>query len=268
MKKLYALTVPALFMLSFQNCSEVDLSRSLSVSASGITESFPTSDVLTEPETPVEELPLVEKVTQFNFAAADFTIEAPLFLGEGFIGNTVVTSDPVDSGLASIEVTIEEAGEYVVHAVVTAPSGTENSFFVDFDQLPVVTTVWHIPLSLEPALRTVAWGAPGVNPRHVFVLSEGVHTLYFRGREVGPELRSVQVNKFLGATEPEPTTLIGIDGQFSLDPDGIVLQRMNDFEACKVLNPIAVQRVSDDATLQPAFDALLSLYRGKDCPEI
>ena len=100
---------------------------------------------------------------------------------------------------------IEVAGDYVVHAMVDAPDGASDSFFVNIDEDPLDLSeywIWDIrPWTDGFELLTVTgWGngsggaEPEFDPK-VFNLEAGPHVLYIRGREAYTRLDWVRIEK-------------------------------------------------------------------------
>ena len=105
-------------------------------------------------------------------------------------GKYIQTSIP-NAGNATYTITVPHAGDYVIWCRVLAPSFHQDSFFVSMDDGPEDiydaaeqswSGVWQ---------RTRVNGRGGtdgrtplrLNPR-IFHLSEGVHQLLFKGREI------------------------------------------------------------------------------------
>lgn len=92
-------------------------------------------------------------------------------------------------GKAVFTVTVPKDGEYVVKAVVDAPSEDANSFFLNFDKQPEdPLMIWDIEVTKGFEERVVSWRGNGdsstdeFTPK-VFKLTAGEHTLIVIGRE-------------------------------------------------------------------------------------
>lgn len=147
-----------------------------------------------------------------SFEATSGAISAPFYIANGAItqpGYTSVTA----GGEAVYTFHLGTAGNYVISAVVTAPSTDNNSFYVNIDAQPTdPLMIWDIPVTLTPTDETVSWrGAGALDPAspsafdaqyapRVFTLSAGGHQLIVRGREG---------NCTLGTITIKPTSLPG-----------------------------------------------------------
>jgi hypothetical protein len=108
--------------------------------------------------------------------------------------------------------TIQEAGDYIVKAIVNAADSGRNSFFVGMDAEPDTLMTWDILLTTGFEERFVTW-RDGAVPFKVFNLASGEHTLIIRGRELSTLLDKVEVAKVPMPTEtPLPTfTAVPLD---------------------------------------------------------
>jgi hypothetical protein len=110
------------------------------------------------------------------------------------------------SGQAVYTFNVSAAGNYVVSALVNAPSTDNNSFFVNIDAQPIdPTMIWDIPVTTGFASQTLSWRGNGTvsstSPSgltaqfapKVFSLSAGAHQLTIRGREGLTELATITV---------------------------------------------------------------------------
>jgi hypothetical protein len=127
------------------------------------------------------------------------TIAAPFVVAAGAISQPV-TTDLAGGGRATYSFTVTNAGDYVIRALVNAPSLTENSFYVNIDaepQDPYMT--WDIlPPTSGFENRIVSWRGNGTADsneiaRVVFTLQAGSHQLIIRGREANAQLDSLNI---------------------------------------------------------------------------
>jgi hypothetical protein len=106
------------------------------------------------------------------------------------IGNT-------SGGTASYNVTITNAGNYEIQALVYAPSANANTFLVNIDGQPQNPgMIWDItPLTSGFEERTVSWRGDGSASSDqfvpmIFTLSAGSHQIVFVGGDPGTALAS------------------------------------------------------------------------------
>jgi len=134
-----------------------------------------------------------------TFEAEAGLIEAPLSAVGGKVSQAAETT-LATAGKASYRFTISAAGDYVVKAMLNAPSEASNSFFFSIDQEPTdPSAIWDV-VSLTSGVqeRVASWrgngtyASPQFSPK-VFSLGAGVHTLFIRGREGGAALDSILV---------------------------------------------------------------------------
>ncbi len=141
-----------------------------------------------------------------EFPTAAGLIETPFTTESGALSQSVQTYDPGPGGRARWRVTIPETGYYTVTASVSAPSATENSFFIDWDKESYPVR-WDIPITKGFEMRTARW--PGEDPR-VWELTKGVHTLIIRGREPNTLIDSIRVETYkgeVGETQKQAETI-------------------------------------------------------------
>ncbi len=133
-----------------------------------------------------------------SIAASEAKLTAPMALKDGAISQPAQT-DVSAGGKAVFEFTVPKDGDYVVHAVVSAPDDDNNSFYVNVDKAPTEDPlmIWDIDLTSGFEERIVNWrgngeaGADEFNPK-VFKLTAGAHKLYLVGREPA-KLKSVSI---------------------------------------------------------------------------
>src|SRR4051812_22307533 len=116
------------------------------------------------------------------------TITAPLVLKDGAIGQSSQTELP-DGGKATLVFSVPTAGNYVIHALVNAPSEDANSFYVNIDAAPEdPMMIWDMEVTNGFENRVVSWrgngdaGTDEFTPK-VFKLTAGEHKLMIVGRE-------------------------------------------------------------------------------------
>ena len=143
-----------------------------------------------KPAAPAKEAPAVIPVSSA-------VITKPFVLKDGAISQPVQT-EVADGGKAVFTVTIAKAGNYVVHAVVNAPSEDENSFYLNFDAPPEdPLMIWDMSVTKGFEERIVSWRGSGDQDSDefipkVFKLTAGEHKLIIAGREPG-SLKSISI---------------------------------------------------------------------------
>jgi len=157
--------------------------------------------------------------TNLTFASTSGTISAPFVINSGAImqaANTGVTA----GGQAIYTFNISVAGDYVVSALVNAPSTDNNSLFVNIDAQPTdPTMIWDIPVTTGFASQTVSWrgtgtvsstSASGLTAQYgpkVFSLTAGTHQLIIRGRESNVQVGTITIARSGLNTPPPPPTV-------------------------------------------------------------
>jgi parallel beta helix pectate lyase-like protein len=144
-------------------------------------------------------------MSHLSFAAASGTVTSPFYFSNDAIVQPDYTSVAA-GGQAVYTFRISMAGDYVVSALVNAPSLDNNSFFVNIDDQPTdPLMIWDIPVTVGPSMETVTWrGIGGQDPAspsgfnaqytpQVFNLSAGTHQLIVRGREGNCELGEITI---------------------------------------------------------------------------
>lgn len=136
-----------------------------------------------------------------TFASTSGTISAPFYAtNNGAIVQSASTSMTA-GGQAIYTFNISVAGNYVVSALVNAPSTDNNSFFINIDGQPTdPTMIWDVPVTTGFAGRPVSWrgngtvsstSSSGLTAQYapkVFSLTAGTHQLIVRGREGNTQL--------------------------------------------------------------------------------
>jgi len=137
-----------------------------------------------------------------TFQATSATITAPFVLTSNYISQAEQITVPTNSGQAVFSFTIASTGQYIIEALVNAPTGANNSFYVNIDAMPVdPTMIWDMPITSGFEERIVSWrgnGSDGDNQfvPEIFSLSAGTHELIICGREADTELQSVSIVEY------------------------------------------------------------------------
>ena len=135
----------------------------------------------------------------FIFQAGGGDLTAPLVLTNGYLSQSVQTTDPAFGGRVAYSFTVVNAGNYVIRALVNAPNDGNNSFFLNLDGEPLAPMmIWDIPLTTGFEQRMVSWRGNGtdVNSQFlpkIFSLGAGAHQLIVRGREANTQLQSLSI---------------------------------------------------------------------------
>ena len=135
----------------------------------------------------------------FIFQASGGDLTAPLVLTNGYLSQSVQTTDPAFGGRAAFTFTVINAGNYVIKALVNASSDGNNSFFVNLDGEPLAPTmIWDIPITSGFEQRIVSWRGSGSDVNNEFVpksfaISAGTHQLIVRGREANVQLQTLGI---------------------------------------------------------------------------
>lgn len=134
-----------------------------------------------------------------TFAADSGTLTAPFLAVGGIVSQSLLTS-LLGSGEAIYNFTIDIPGNYLVSASLNAPSGSQNSLYINVDGEPTdPLMIWDIPVTSGFTNLTATWrgnatssGPPQFAPK-VFNLTAGTHHLYVRGREPNVQLQSFAI---------------------------------------------------------------------------
>ena len=141
-----------------------------------------------------------------SWEAEQGQITAPFAAENGTVSQKVSTLDPADGGQALYRFIVQDAGDYIVKAVVSAPDDGSNSFFVGMDTEPTTAMIWDIPLTKAFEEQEVTWR--GKTGDVVFNLSAGNHTLIFLGRESRTSLDKIEIAK-VPVFQPTTTAIPG-----------------------------------------------------------
>lgn len=165
-----------------------------------------------------------------SFEAEDGLIESPLQVSSSTVYQT--TSDDgtlTNSGKAEYVIDIPEDGNYIVKAVVDAPSTASNSYYINFDSENVSSEqVWDINLTSGLAERQVSWRGTGTvdenqfDPK-IFNLTAGEHTLILRGREANTIVDKFTIEKVTEEEDPDPSTKFAVGDRVEVSTSGTTL---------------------------------------------
>ncbi|MBV7336059.1 hypothetical protein KFU94_49060 [Chloroflexi bacterium TSY] len=153
-----------------------------SPTATGTPTPTPTSPSSTT-TTPPPTLPTSE------WEAESGAITDPFRINNGIVSQPLETNGPLSGGKASYQFYLNRSGIYIVHAIVNAPTGGANSFYINMDAEPIdPIMIWDIFITDGLEERTVSWRGTGTfdenefSPKE-FTLAKGVHEMILRGRE-------------------------------------------------------------------------------------
>jgi hypothetical protein len=150
--------------------------------------------------------------------AATFAVDSGIFTAPfGDSGGTLsqpLATDVTDGGLAVGSFNIAQTGNYLVTAMVIAPSLSQNTFYVNIDAEPTdPLMIWDIPVSSTLTSRTVSWRGNGNgDPQSdqyipkMFALAAGPHQIYIRGRDANATVGQITIV----AVPPGPTLSISL----------------------------------------------------------
>jgi hypothetical protein len=154
-----------------------------------------------KPNAASEKVSTTNKVSQsaITFSVSAAELSAPLVLTNGYISiSQPEQTDVAGGGKAIFNLTITNAGDYVIQAVVNATDESSNSFFLNFDSPPEdPMMIWDIDVTNGFEERIVSWRGNGdassdeFAPKR-FTLSAGAHKLILVGREPA-QLKSLSI---------------------------------------------------------------------------
>ena len=145
-----------------------------------------------------------------TFQAGAGAITAPFVLTNGYLSQSVQTTDPTAGGRVAYTFTNASAGNFAIQVLVDAPSDGNNSFFVNMDAEPLAPTmICDIPLTSGFEQRMVSWRGNGTDVNNQFVpktfaLPAGVHQFIIRGREGNVQLQRIAIG-----LEPPKLRIVG-----------------------------------------------------------
>ena len=191
-----------------------------------------------------------------TFAADSGAISDPFVATNGTIFQ-VVETDAMNGGLAIYSFDLANGGDYLVSALVNAPSDTNNSLYVNTDDEPTdPLMIWDIPVSTGFVSRTVSWRGNGTedpataqySPK-VFTLTAGTHQLIIRGREANTTLSTISIQ----ATPPTLQINTSAAGSVVLSVVGQPGQTYNVLSSQDLAAWITIGTVTLDATGSSQF---------------
>jgi hypothetical protein len=140
-----------------------------------------------------------------TFASTSGTLSAPFYITNNAIDQPAYTT-LLAGGQATYTFSLSSAGDYVVSALVSAPTTDNNSLFVNIDAQPTdPTMIWDVPVRSGFASQMVSWRGNGTvsssSPSgiaaqyapKVFSLATGTHQLIVRGREGNCQLGTITI---------------------------------------------------------------------------
>ena len=145
-------------------------------------------------------LPTNSPPSGLTFAADSGTITGPFVKSGGTLSQSATTGI-TGGGRAAYSFNVVNAGNYLVSAMVIAPSQAENSLYVNIDAEPTdPLMIWDIPVSSALTNATVSWRGTGnsdpATAQYVpkaFYLSAGAHQLIIVGREANTTLGTITI---------------------------------------------------------------------------
>ena len=165
--------------------------------------------------------------TSLTFQATSGVITAPFAVTGNYVSQPNTTTTIAGDGEATYTFSITNAGNYVIQALVNAPSDSANSFYVNIDAQPVDPTMsWDIfPMTTNFQYRIVSWRGTGTDTNNqyipkIFTLATGTHQIIFAGREANTQLESFSILE-LPATPQNLRILPNVSGtapSFSAGP--------------------------------------------------
>lgn len=115
-------------------------------------------------------------------------VTAPLVLKDDAISQPAQT-EVAEGGKAIFTISVPKDGNYVIHAVVNAPSEDANSFYLNVDAQPEdPLMIWDIDVTTGFEERVVSWRGNGDASSNEFApktfkLTAGEHKVIIVGRE-------------------------------------------------------------------------------------
>lgn len=146
--------------------------------------------------------PSAPPLSGLSFEAEAGSVTAPFYALNGSVKQDVQTTVAADGGRLSFTFSITNAGTYTVTAMVNAPDGGSDSFFVNIDSEPGDLNVWSIPNTVGFEWRGVRYA--GETNDHAFALTAMAHVLIFRGREANCAIDRVTVVPVAAPIPPQP----------------------------------------------------------------
>ena len=138
-----------------------------------------------------------------TLGVASGSISSPFLISNGMLFQTNTTG-VASGGRAVYNFTVPTSGDYLISALINAPSIAANSFYVNIDADPTDPyMIWDTAITTNFVNQTVCWrgntnsnGTPGADqftPK-VFNLTQGAHQLIIVGREAYTELGTITIS--------------------------------------------------------------------------
>jgi hypothetical protein len=191
-----------------------------------------------------------------TFASDSGAISDPFVATNGTIFQAVET-DATSGGLAVYSFDLANGGDYLISALVNAPSDANNSLYVNIDDEPTdPVMIWDIPVTTRFVSRTVSWRGNGTedpataqySPK-VFTLTAGTHQLIIRGRKANSVLSTISIQ----ATPPTLQISAAAGGSVVLSIVGQPGQAYNVLSSQDLATWTLVGTVTLDATGSSQF---------------
>jgi len=128
--------------------------------------------------------------TAAELAAGTGTISSPFVLTNAYVFQPITTG-VANGGRAVYSFCVTNSGQYVILAVVEAPSQNARSLFVNIDSEPKdPEMIWEIPIAtgFKTNLVSTSLGKP-----RYFDLTSGQHQIIVRGREANVKLSQLRI---------------------------------------------------------------------------
>lgn len=116
--------------------------------------------------------------------------------GGQYVAGDGYASQP-GTNYVEFEFDVPTAGNYTIETRVSAPTDTNDSFFVTVDDQPLEGHIWDIPEGLGYVDDTVS--SRGVTDTLMLTLTEGLHTVRFSLREPDARLDTVRLEPVVGS---------------------------------------------------------------------
>jgi hypothetical protein len=150
----------------------------------------------------------------FSFEAEAGILTAPLTISGTYISQAVEVTSPLLGGRSAYDFVITNGGDYVVQALLNAPSDAANSLWFNIDSEPQDPgMIWDVPVTTGFQQQTASWRGTGTfdNDQYVpktFTLAAGAHELIIRGREANVQIDKIWIFK----VPPAPRNLRVLSG--------------------------------------------------------
>jgi hypothetical protein len=128
-----------------------------------------------------------------SIAANSGTITSPFSILNGAISQSLL-STLLGGGRAVYNFSVPKSGDYTLSALVSAPSTSQNSFYVNIDAEPTdPLSIWNLSVTSGFTNQSVTWQGVSDTVPKVFYLTAGTHQLIVRGREPNAQLGTISV---------------------------------------------------------------------------